>query len=132
MKPPYTDITSRIPDPPLWWTMEGVPRYEPFRPQMASNWGACEVVLLKIECACCRAGFLVEISILDKIKPGMDIEDMRYGYLNYRDPPYHTYNGNTCAGNTMTCDPVRIMEFWRCNDDFEWERVTEREIYLVD
>lgn len=132
MKADYSDITSRIPEPPLWWTMRGIPRYQPFRPGLATNWGAQAVVLLQIECASCRKRFLVEISILDKIKPGMDIEDIDYGYLNYHDPPRHDYNGHRCAGETMSSEYIRIMQFWRSNAEREWERVEEYEIYLVD
>jgi len=114
MKPKYADILALTPDPPTWYDQHGTPRYCEFRPGII---GGCEVVLLKIECASCRKRFLVGMSC------GATVP-------NYGDPPRHNYNGNRCAGEVMQCDDIRIMQFWRRNVDFEWERVPEYETRL--
>ena len=143
MKPKYQDILDLASYPPTWYDQNGTPRYCEFQPRMASTPYAKEVVLLKIECVSCRERFLVEMSTagwgirLDSFGYGIklalrydDIENV--SNLNYGDPPRHDYKGNRCAGETMSCDDIRIMEFWRKDAEREWERVPEYEIYLVD
>lgn len=143
MKPSYKDILDLAREAPFWYDQNGTPRYCKFHPRHASNIYAREVVLLKIECASCRERFLVEMNTtgwgirLDSFSYGMSLVLRRddigeVANLNYGDPPHHTYQGHQCAGTTMTCDDIRIMQFWRKDADGEWERVKEYEIYLVD
>jgi len=140
MKPKYQDILDLTPDSPTWYDQNGAPRYCEFHPSIV---GGQEVVLLKIECASCRKRFLVEMSkhvsgfsfpdLIDCLTHvGMDVKEAACDIPNYGDPPRHDYKGNRCAGEVMTCDDIKIMQFWRKDTGDNWERVPEYEIYLVD
>ena len=132
MKPKYQDILDLASYPPTWYDQNGTPRYCEFLPHIV---GGQEAVLLKIECASCRERFLVAMNWSDTMSED-DMYPISYFIKNYRaapnygDPPRHNHKGNRCAGETMTCDDIRIMEFWRRNDDLEWERVLGYEIRL--
>jgi hypothetical protein len=128
----YADIRRRIPEPPLWFDSDGVPRYDPFHPEMCPNIYADEVALFEIECQSCGERFLVEGHgdkmdyILRNRKPLSErVADWCYG-----DPPRH--GGVNCpAGDTMTSIPVRCVEFWRKSRTvFDWVRVPDLEIAL--
>jgi hypothetical protein len=133
MKASYNDIKSRIKEVPRWYDEYGVPRYEKFLPRLVSDIYAQEVVLLKIACQECHQEFLVAISWdayrLIPFLVGLRNESFstlirrwvkgdKKGCvpLHYGDPPRH---GN-CAGNTMNCYDLEIVEFWRRR--WEWRR----------
>lgn len=132
MKPLYQDILDLASYPPTWYDQNGTPRYCEFHPDSASNIYALEVVLLKIQCQSCRQFFLVEMhsDSQSRIKLSGAFDDNCPAVIHYGDPPRH----ENClgAGETMNSDPFRIMEFWRKNAKWEWERVKEYEVYLVE
>jgi hypothetical protein len=58
--------------------------------------------------------------------------DDNYKFLHYGDPPF-SFHGEWCAGASMNCDDLRILEFWEySNKTFEWERNKEFEIEFVE
>jgi hypothetical protein len=121
----YPDIRSRIKEEPLWFNQRGVPRYDAFTPELASNIYANEVALLKIACQACRQTFLVGMESSAWSHPLSEhIEALHYG-----DPPPHECPG---AGSTMNCIDLRIIEFWRKDQSCDWIRVPELEVPLED
>jgi len=127
----YPDITSRIKDPVLWYDTHGVPRYDSFTPSLCPDIYANEVALMEIACQACGDRFPVELhnSLLMILRNGKKLSDkVRDNSIHYGDPPIH---GGGCSGNTMNCDDLRIIEFWR-RDRFDWTRVPELEIRLQD
>ena len=142
MLPDYQDIRSRIDEEPKWFDGNGVPRYCKFEPRRTCNIYAREVLLLEIACQSCGKRFHVETnwsrwgyipSYLERIeretarhiKHGGDL-DLRIGW---GDPPRHDCKG---AGNVMTSDTIRIVEFWCKPSGGEWERKPEYEFRVVD
>ncbi len=116
MLPSYDDIRSRIAEPPLWHDRHGVPRYEPFKPQMLGVYDDF-AVLAEIACQRCGRRFLVgggwtrfdvfADPIAERTPTGLA---ERFGY---GDPPRHSAGDQgRCAGETMSSDVVRIVEAW--------------------
>lgn len=129
----YTDITSRIPEPPRWYDEDAVPRYCDPSPDTVSNIYAREVAFVEIACQNCGAEFLVAFSQAHNFHYGTGkpipwlSERVRDGTLHYGDPP----NAGCCAsGPTMNSEPRRVVSFWRKDyqQSWDWERVPELEI----
>ena len=124
MRAAYEDIRRRIADPPRWWAENGVPRYDPFRPQDCSCLTAHQVVLLRIACAACRQEFDVEIyrQQTNRFEEGKHRGDWLLPFdavseirLDYGDPPRHgeepgEFRG--CLGESMNSNPLRVLEAW--------------------
>lgn len=132
MLPDYKDITSRL-GQPLWYDRHGVPRYDPFHPDMCDVY-ANYVAYMEIRCQACGKCFKVAVdrSKYDWLErqvefPSSDSE----GDFYYGDPPIH---GDGCAGNTMSCETLRILEFWVRDGStgYDWERKTEFEFDYRD
>jgi len=125
MKQEYRDITSRMRKPPLWWDEEGVPRYEPFRPDLCNNIYAEQAALLEIACQRCGRTFLVART--DDSPLGVRLHRaIRDHSIGYGDPPYDP----ACpAGNTMSSDTLCVMQFW-CRKGLKWKRVPKLEIRI--
>ena len=135
----YSDILSRIAEPPKWWDEHAVPRYCAFKPDECASIYAVEVAFVEIDCQNCGATFHVcfswnreEIGYDEsgkpwiKIREPMKLEEVQS--LHYGDPP----NAACCpAGPTMNSESRRVLEFWRKNRElWEFERVPELEINL--
>jgi hypothetical protein len=134
----YTDIRSRIGEPPSWWDERAVPRYCPFSPREAANIYADEVALVEIECQACEHPFLVAFSC-SEIEASMErhrgrrgatiAEQIKDKTMHYGDPP----NADCCAaGPTMNCNDIRVVEYWRRNSEFDWVRDPSLEVELSD
>ena len=119
----YEDIRKRIPQEPLWHDDNGVPRYDPFHPDLCPNIYAKVVVLFRIACQACETKFDVEAhsSWFSPIRCPKD--------LTYGDAPKHDHpdGRGRCSGETMTSDIIAVLEVWRKGGDHEWERVPEQE-----
>lgn len=118
----YADILSRIPDAPLWFDENAVPRYEPFSPQLVNIY-AREAVLMRIECQSCERSFDVAMS-----RRYMDIghnlaSDIKTHSIHYGDPPNVEC---CCAGPTMNSVPRKVLQYWR-HIDGVWIRMPELE-----
>ena len=158
MLPSYHDIRKRIKEKPLWYDENGVPRYDPFHPDLLPDIYADEGVLVKIQCqdSTCGKTFLVGISYnrtwiavnsnaqtlggiptlrqrIERFKadPSMCLP------VHYGDPPRHAHSQDGwCAGETMNCWDLKIEEFWEKDRDrksptwFQWVRQPELEIEL--
>lgn len=99
----YDDITSRIAEEPIWWQF-GVPRYEPFHPDIATIYSD-ELALVRSRCQVCHRLFDVlagrtQISVRDQI--------VLYGKLSVGDPPRHDRG----CGASMTSEQVWLLEYW--------------------
>jgi len=129
----YKDITDKL-GTPWWWDECGVPRYAPFRPSMANDIYADEVVLFEIKCQACGRSFEVcasmsvrkQIMLAEGRGKNTLRELVERKSLFYRDPPNY---GCCDVGPTMTSEPVRVIEFWVKNRNpksakyLEWQRV---------
>ena len=130
----YADILDRIPEEPLWWDENAVPRYCQFGPRENANIYADEIVLLLIQCQECAKEYRVCLSQTrydlynpydpDKPYPSLTrlVQD---GQIHYGDPPNDCDEG-CCAGATMNSVAVRVLEFWR-KAGLERERVPQLE-----
>lgn len=130
----YKDITEKL-GVPQWWDDNGCPRYCAFRPDVCGVYDKV-VALVEIACQDCGERFMVAVSYT-----GMDLyqreewakERGRSIYpsatdinaFHFGDPPPHD-----CVGDTMNCDTMRVVEFWRrqAAPMWGWERVSEYEI----
>ncbi|MEO0401846.1 MAG: hypothetical protein AAF214_05675 [Pseudomonadota bacterium] len=115
----YGDILDRIGTPPLWFDEGGVPRFDPFAPDLVDIY-AREAVLVRIECQACRAPFEVAFTNPAASKPLPDgtADGRRYPLLrdyimqrvlHYGDPP----NVWCCdAGPSMNSVPRTVLQYW--------------------
>lgn len=146
MLPSYDDIRSRLGDP-VWFDDHGVPRYEPFEPDMLGVYDTY-AALLTIGCQGCNREFQVGIgrAVTDAVErapvdevadwwpPTLpnDVDGRPWGWSwHYGDPPRHG-----CIGDTMNSVPVAVVEFWRRDKEgsegrlmaTEWRRDENHEI----
>lgn len=129
----YSDIRSRIADPPKWWDEHAVPRYDEFAPHLLANIYATECCLLEIACQDCGQTFHVAMSqdqygAYSTCTLRALVENKR---IHYGDPP----NIGCCpSGPTMNCDDLRVLQFWIKPQalPFEWQRILELEVSLGD
>lgn len=129
----YKDITSRIAEKPKWYDSNGVPRYDPFRPNDVPNIYAKEAVLYRIDCQACGQQFKVALHwhpLDDILLANIETHPLSWwaakGHLSFGDPPHH----GGCAGETMMSESRRILEFWKRDGD--WVRVPELESIVLD
>lgn len=128
----YSDITKLL-GPPIWWDDNGVPRYEPFSPDMLGVYDRLGI-LLTIECQACDRKFKVAIA-LDGIAVHCSNLLRENGTLNrqaaaeisiyafhYGDPPPHD-----CMGDTMNSTLKSIDEAWSKEAAVDWVRIPELE-----
>jgi hypothetical protein len=129
MNADYEDITSQL-GTPQWWDENAVPRYCEFEPKHLADIYAREAVYLLIACQNCRKGFRVGMSwgVFQNMRgvPSLS-QGVKDQSIHYGDPP----NNDCCpVGITMNSIPIRILEFWKRGDDFDWQRVEELEISI--
>lgn len=122
----YTDITSRVSEPPLWW-LNGVPRYDRFWPGMT---GGNEAVLVEAKCQHCGKPFVIGRSTWTSSGDALRREIVETRTINLGDPPWHCCPG---PGDTMTTVPLEVFEFWmKVPGTADYERVPELEIVIDD
>jgi hypothetical protein len=115
VQPDYSDILSRIAEPPLWW-FNGVPRYEPFAPRNLSV-GPEENALVLVACQGCDRQFVVGIEP-NAWTGGSMLKTLANGDFNVGDPPRHlSPDGLRCAGETMGTVPLAVLQAWRWEID---------------
>ena len=129
MKASYKDIKNLIKDAPKWYDENGVPRYCEHHPEACPDIYSNEVILLEIACQNCHQHFKVQMShneIAKHLYQKMSLsEAIKKEVIHYGDPPVHV-----CAGDTMNCYDLKVVEFWeRCNS-FEWIRNKDLEIEI--
>jgi len=131
----YEDITSRL-GKPLWWDERGVPRYDPFTRKLVADIYAHEIALVEIQCQRCLKRFDVAFSygpmqqVSNPNWPSLS-EEVTDDTLHYGDPPiHHGSTGQGCVGNTMNCNELRVLEFWRASQEYDWERIPRLELRL--
>jgi len=125
MLPSYRDITTRIAEPPTFFDDNGVPRYEPFTPELLGVYDDF-ALLAKIACQSCGRQFLVgcgwpRFNVFQDPIIERTLANLVRGF-DYGDPPRHsTPDNNRCAGETMSSDLVRIVEAWE-RTGLNWSR----------
>lgn len=132
MLPKYEDILAVAKranaGEPIWYDENGVPRYAPFHPDLLGVYDRL-AVLAEVTCASCGQFMLVglgrqRIEITGTTLTKYDLADVAAIVEAWGDPPRHDLpSGERCAGETMSCSRVRVVEAWEQGDDFEWERV---------
>lgn len=144
MYPYYKDIRRRLGDP-LWFDNRGVPRYDAFEPSLCGVY-CSHIAYLEIACQRCKKKFFVSVERTSESKlkwsegyrgrPFLPNEG-GLGAFYYGDAPGHPSmdkeeEGNQCVGTTMTCEEIRVVEFWSKTAESKWEWVREplREVKL--
>lgn len=140
--PDYRDITRRLGEP-LWYDEHGVPRYDPFHPDLCGVYDTY-VALLEIACQACGRRFHVAVGVdagwhmvtTGGKEPELPTRES-VGSFDFGDPPRHTCDdGGLCAGETMSSVPLRVIEFWRRDwrrgGLAEWRRDPAHEVRFVD
>lgn len=126
MLPAYRDILDAVGRPPEWWDAHGVPRFEPFRPEMLGIYDDL-AILAEIACASCDARMLVGEG-WTRFDPHANpmvprtLPSLVAGF-SYGDPPRHHCHG---GGETMSCEEIRVVEAWE-RERFDWVRHHEME-----
>jgi hypothetical protein len=123
----YEDLTRRL-GVPLWYDDNGVPRYDPFRPDLCGIY-ARFIALAEIACQACGDRFKVAFerrNFASDKHPWVPIPES-VNLLHYGDPPPHG-----CSGDTMNCLDLRVLEFWRRDGDplAAWRRDHDLEILM--
>ncbi|GEM_PF-2319641 len=133
MLPQYPDILALAHragvGEPAWFDEAGVPRYAPFHPSLLGVYDEL-AVLAEVTCASCNKTILVGLG-RGRIELGTQGGFVRNDLASvialakaWGDPPRHNLPlGGRCAGETMLCRDVRVVETWEMGDDFEWQRV---------
>jgi hypothetical protein len=124
----YADIRGRIADPPKWWDENAVPRWSEFSPRETADIYAMECALIRIECQNCEREFDVAMSRSNHDylvgKRSKLADSIARDEIHWGDPP----NIDCCpSGPTMNSVERRVLQFWRQNSNYEWERVPELE-----
>lgn len=136
MLPDYRDIRRRLGEP-IWFDARGVPRYDPFHPDLCDVY-ASHVALLEIACRACGERFLVAVEAdrhMTLARAGREPalpsrgDPGSFGYLG--DAPWHGDARGPCEGVTMTGESVRVVEFWRRGESVGWQRDPACEVPLV-
>lgn len=122
MKPNYSDILTRIDEPPVWWTEGGVPRWADMHPLEVGGY-TCKVVFMRIACQSCGEQFIVSLSehMYDKHR---GVPPLEQRLASYGDVP----SNKCCAvGDTMTSYPVRIESMW-VDERGDWRKLDADEL----
>lgn len=121
----YTDITSRIAEPPTWW-LEGVPRYGPFDPKELNVYNK-QSLLVHTVCQICDARFDVGLYAPSSRYPD-DFRDVIEAYASVQagDPP-----SACCGGGHTSSMEIEVLEFWE-RTGLEWTRDETMELPLAD
>lgn len=121
----YRDIIDAVGKPPLWW-VDGVPRFEPFTPRLAINYGR-EVALVHCRCQCC--GFRYDIAKCGGGEPDSLREyHALYCSMEIGDPP------NFCCspGHATSVEEIEILQFWYMPNYVDWVRDRSMELPCYD
>jgi hypothetical protein len=140
MKQYYRDIMDRIPEPPIWYDMDGVPRYCEMDPGYVSNIYADEVLFFEIACQECGTRYNV-VKYTDKFsryesylkytwgKPNYPYNEREFSIehklwkleeqISYGDPPCRV----CCSGATMSSETVRGLSFWKRHPFTSWKQI---------
>lgn len=136
MYPTYRDIRTKL-GAPLWTDQYGVPRYDEFSPELASEIYDDWVALLEVKCQSCEKVFtcstcVAKFQMVIKRKDIVTEEDIISQLIGWGDAPWHTFEGDEasmdgqCAGTTMTTSVIGA-KVWR-KDRFDWIEV-DRGLY---
>lgn len=128
----YHDILRRACGRPLWW-LDGVPRYEPFSPDVA---GTIEIALVQIICQSCGTRYDVAIRPTPPFYHELRDVLAYTNSLEVGDPPFacHELGATECSAGYCTSSlAIKVLEFWwRTGPVAEWQRDQSLERMLAD
>lgn len=116
----YLDIRERITEEPVWYDENGCPRYGKFSPELCPNIYANTVVFLRIECQNCAERF--DVQMHSGLLAFLDPSNRQPKNWHYGDPPRHDDHGQRCAGETMNCADLEVLEVWHRAGVGDWKR----------
>ena len=122
MLPKYEDILALAEragaGEPVWHDEAGVPRYAKFHPDMLGVYDRY-AVLVELTCASCGKVVLAGLGRpkVELAWPGKPVQNTLADVVGlgeaWGDPPRHDLpGGERCAGETMSCGRVRVLEAW--------------------
>lgn len=118
MKRAYDDLLSLTGRKPSFFQAEGVPRWADFQPGDSTSPYAVDCAIVEIACQLCDMRFHVLMESTSRDRTTVE-EQIRTSTLAYRDPP----NVGCCPGGpSTTSETVRVIEYWRRQRTFTWER----------
>jgi hypothetical protein len=128
LKTSYQDIMSATSAAPYWWDAEGVPRFQPFSPEMLGYYDNL-AVLVAIECVGCGVVFHVGASFqrFAMLLGGTvhrDVKSLAENFV-YGEPPRHG-----CRGDDRFANELTVLEAWEVSRDGVWERYPEHECFI--
>jgi hypothetical protein len=130
----YDDILNRIREAPRWW-LNGVPRYDAFRPEDATVHSR-RVLLVHTRCVCGTDYF----QGMEAGEPEFE-KMLAQGRVGLGDPPNacHIVGRGECTNFSTSCRELRVVECWERVGAREqriagrdWKRVPQHEIELHD
>jgi len=121
MQPDYSDITSRISEPPSFYTGDGVPRYGSFMPKSVGDENYDRLLLLvELRCAACKATFKVARCPDAYITQPASREELVEFRCNVSvepgDVPIHkdpSRRHGECPGSWDYPESLRVVEVWK-------------------
>lgn len=125
MKQAYADIRALTDDAPLWFTRDGVPRYQPFHPKMLGIYDR-SAGLFEIACQSCGQRLMVGDgaptltlhSLMRSEVVEIHVEAFVHGWT-CGDPPRHDCSG---GGETMHATEISVIEAWEEPAVGDWVR----------
>lgn len=134
MLPAYNDIITRIAERPIWFTATGVPRYNPFAPEMLGVYDQIAGLFL-VQCQSCSAKLKIGDGTprfsIHKVLAG-DTEEITVESFGQTwtcgDPPRHDCPG---AGETMSAIELSVLEMWE-RISMDWKRRKDLELAFTD
>lgn len=128
MKTSYQDVLDATSTDPYWWDADGVPRFQPFSPDMLGFYDNL-AVLVAVECVGCGVVFHVGASF-QKFALFLggtvhrDVESLAKNFV-YGEPPRHG-----CRGDDQFANELAVLEAWEKYRDGVWERYPEHECFM--
>lgn len=128
----YHDILRYADRPPLWWD-RGVPRFEPFDPEIVASY---EVALVHTQCQDCLTRYDVAVRPSFPLFHSLRDTIAFTNSLEIGDPPFACVElgAKMCAaGYSMNSLEIEILEFWHRSDlRAPWQRDKTLEKPLID
>lgn len=130
----FDDILKRIGEPPRWW-LDGVPRYDAFRPEDVTVYSR-RVLLVHAKCVCGTDYFQGVEAGHPEFKAML-----AQGTVGLGDPPNacHIVGRGECTNSATSCREIRVIECWERVDyrtvrpgEREWQRRPQYEVELHD
>lgn len=129
----YHDILEAAGRAPEWW-LNGVPRFNPFRPEDSDVY-AQEAALLLVQSQGDGRTYRIGVSSRSTDPKERQLSTSianRREVLNIADPDIPN-DGEDHSGATMTALQIEVLEFWKKDPEtWSWKRDERFELHLID